>query len=667
MRECNEVGVYFHVLPLQDLAFSGIENLAIFPASEYSKIADLVKNHLVRNQKTPEDLFNYLENKSSKRSIDHILLGFSLEHGIGTIPNLKKAFLEFQEAANAKDSFGQFFLRNCYDNGIGTSQDQKKAFELYSKAAEAGNTNAQYNLALCYDKGEGTTKNLEKAFELYSKAAKAVYTIAQISLRKYCLNGLQTIKDMEKVENPSPQTNIEMYYRNGWGIAKSLEEKFEFYLKAKKHLKSIRKQQTNYSSYRNDFPDLNALYLTLHDQNDLERNSKGDFLDFEAFFDHLSDEFKCLKFGNLGIIITGSPISHEKIHFGVTLVKNHDYQPFGEHGIAEMKILIKWISPNEMKFLEKVGTGGFGIVKEGIWERGKILFWDEKNQKYKRSGATRVALKCRKYSQNIEYVNSVEFIAHLNCASCKYILQCYGITKDVTTNEFVMVLPFAEHGNLRAFLKMNEITLTWEMVLRVLLQIATGLRFIHDLNLVLGDLHPGNILVLRSNPLKVAIADLGLCRPANYSPQPGEIFGVVRYLAPEICNLSPHTKYSDIYSCAIISWEIISGERPWNGIKDPICIQFYTIQGRRLPIQKHTPQCIQEMIEKNWEDKPHCRDSAEELQKRVIAARDDCNLNEFISRKRLNYKTIQVANHDKSQKILSPTISQNEANLAFGS
>ncbi|KAG9286783.1 hypothetical protein G9A89_012333 [Geosiphon pyriformis] len=804
------------------------ESLAIFPASEYSKVADLVKNHLVRNQKTPEDLFNCLNNKSPKRSIDNILLGFCLEHGIGTIPNLTKAFLEYQKAAKAKDSFGQFFLGYCYNNGIGTSQDRgktfelyskaaeaghtiaqtnlatcylngwgttknlEKAFELYSKAAETGHTNAQTNIALCYHKGCGTTKNLEKAFELYSKAAEAGDPGAQFNLALRYDNGcgttknlekafelyseaaetgdinaqtnlatcylygegttknlekafelyskaaeagsllgqmglrirLETTEDLEKVGNPSPQTSIGTYYRNGWGTMRNPEKTFEFWLKtaeagnqnAQYNLgwcyqngwgttKNLEKAFKLYlkaaEANRSDFPCLNVHNLTLEDQDNPEYNIlrfqnrgfkyrdnlKGEFLDFEAFFDQLSDEFKCFKCGKLDIIISGSPIcpfcdtDKSDDTFKAVLPKclecyralkdplwcgscetsrfsqiwdtwksgNHNidqYILYTQRNSENCRGCLEWISPDEIEFLDKVGVGGFGIVKEGRWKNGRILFWDNKIQKYERTGVTK-------------------FIAHLTNASCKYILECYGITKDIITDEFIMVLPFAEHGDLRAFLKMNENTLTWEMFLRILFQIVSGLRFIHDSNLVHGDLHPGNILVLKSNSLKVAIADLGLCRPANYSPQPGEIFGVVRYLAPEICNLSPHTKYSDIYSCAIISWEIISGERPWNGIKDPMSIQLYTIQGRRLPIQKHTPQCIQEMIEKNWDDKPHSRDSAEEIQQRVIAARDNCNLNESIGKKRFNYKTIQGANHDKSQKISSPLVSENELDLAF--
>ncbi|KAG9306421.1 hypothetical protein G9A89_018304 [Geosiphon pyriformis] len=190
------------------------ENLSIFPANEYSKVASLMKKYLVRNQKTPEDLFNCLNNKSSK---------------------------QFQKAANAEDSFGQFFLAYCYDNGIGASQDSEQAFELYSKAAEAGHLDAQYNLALFYANGEGTTKNLEKTFKLYSKAADAGHLNAQYNLGicydngegtiAYNRNRLETTKDKEKVGNPSPQTSIGTYYRNGWEIVRNLEETFQFYLK----------------------------------------------------------------------------------------------------------------------------------------------------------------------------------------------------------------------------------------------------------------------------------------------------------------------------------------------------------------------------------------------------------------------------------------------------
>ncbi|KAG9301791.1 hypothetical protein G9A89_003338, partial [Geosiphon pyriformis] len=191
----------------------------------------------------------------------------------------------------------------------------------------------------------------------------------------------------------------------------------------------------------------------------------------------------------------------------------------------------------------------------------------------------------------------------------------------VTTDDFIMVLPFAEHGDLRAFLKMNENTLTWEMFLRILFQIASGLRFIHESELVHGNLHPGNILVLKTNPLKIVISDLGLCRPADYSPRPGNIYGILEYLAREICKGAPHTK-------------------PLNNT-EPIYVRFDVIDGKRPIIKKHTPQCIQEMIQKNWQYDPSCRDSAEELHQTFIAAHDNCDLNQPIREKSLNSEEAQ--------------------------
>ncbi|KAG9289319.1 hypothetical protein G9A89_007880 [Geosiphon pyriformis] len=239
------------------------ENLAIFPATEYSKVAELVEKYLVRNQQTPEDLFNCLNNKNSKRSIDYVLLGFSLEHGIGTIPSLKKAFLEFQKAANAKNSLGQFFLGCCYDNGTaaeaehldaqcnlalcyaigeGTTRNLEKAFELLSKAAEAGHINAQNCLALCYANREGTTKNSEKAFEFYSKAAEGGGLNAQYNLALCYANGEGTTKNSKKAfkllskaaeaGHLNAKNSLANCYAIGEGTARNSEKAFELYSKA---------------------------------------------------------------------------------------------------------------------------------------------------------------------------------------------------------------------------------------------------------------------------------------------------------------------------------------------------------------------------------------------------------------------------------------------------
>ncbi|KAG9299815.1 hypothetical protein G9A89_013175 [Geosiphon pyriformis] len=88
------------------------------------------------------------------------------------------------------------------------------------------------------------------------------------------------------------------------------------------------------------------------------------------------------------------------------------------------------------------------------------------------------------------------------------------------------------------------------------------------------------------------------------------------------------------------------------------------IQGERPIIEKHIPQCIHEMIEKNWDSNPACRDTAEQLQQRVIAARDNCNLNESVCEKRSNSNEDAIHNTTgyTSKIITKPTFSTNVSN-----
>src|ERR1700719_4253930 len=93
------------------------------------------------------------------------------------------------------------------------------------------------------------------------------------------------------------------------------------------------------------------------------------------------------------------------------------------------------------------------------------------------------------------------------------IIQCYGITKDPETNNFMMVMDYARNGSLRQHLNNNFNKLTWDYKLNNLRDIADGLADIHDKELTHRDFHCGNILSYRE--FTSLITDLGLCKPAN--------------------------------------------------------------------------------------------------------------------------------------------------------
>ena len=100
------------------------------------------------------------------------------------------------------------------------------------------------------------------------------------------------------------------------------------------------------------------------------------------------------------------------------------------------------------------------------------------------------------------------------------VVQCYGITKDPETNNFMMVMRYIDNGSLRQHLNNNFSSLNWENKLYHLQQIAEGLIDIHDKGLIHHDFHGGNILC---NNNYSYITDLGLCKPANVKPSQSKI------------------------------------------------------------------------------------------------------------------------------------------------
>ena len=122
-------------------------------------------------------------------------------------------------------------------------------------------------------------------------------------------------------------------------------------------------------------------------------------------------------------------------------------------------------------------------------------------------------------------------------------------------------MQYIPEGNLRQYLSKNNKKLSLEDKFNQLVNIARGLKDIHQKNLVHHDFHSGNILK-GIEKTECLITDLGLCKPANETNEE-KIFGVLPYVAPEVLQSQPYTQAADIYSFGIIAYEILSGLPPY--------------------------------------------------------------------------------------------------------
>jgi len=68
------------------------------------------------------------------------------------------------------------------------------------------------------------------------------------------------------------------------------------------------------------------------------------------------------------------------------------------------------------------------------------------------------------------------------------------MTKDPETKEFMMIIKFADKGNLRSSLSNNFNNILWKKKIKLLNDISVDLRDLHKLGYFHKDFHSGNIL-----------------------------------------------------------------------------------------------------------------------------------------------------------------------------
>lgn len=113
----------------------------------------------------------------------------------------------------------------------------------------------------------------------------------------------------------------------------------------------------------------------------------------------------------------------------------------------------------------------------------------------------------------------------------------------------------------------------WKHLCSVLLQIATGIQFLHHRGLLHGDIKCGNILV--SYRQRAVLLDFGLVTfienlPTTQRRQGGNrLVGTLCYLAPEVIAGEDPTPMSDWYSFGAMIHELITGDPPSLNASNP--------------------------------------------------------------------------------------------------
>ena len=174
--------------------------------------------------------------------------------------------------------------------------------------------------------------------------------------------------------------------------------------------------------------------------------------------------------------------------------------------------------------------------------------------------------------------------------------------------------------------------------LQFLLDTVYGLRAIHNVGMIHGDLKTLNLLVTLEGRVKVA--DFGLSKLLGISsivPGTKTISGTPQYMAPEVMHCKPQGLRVDTYSMGIVMWEMMAGAVPWRQMDYVQIIQRVTHSDNetqrpppgRPPIESMhralAPSGYIQLMEDCWAQQPKWRPSAdqcvfslEEIKRRVV-------------------------------------------------
>ncbi|XP_041891769.1 receptor-interacting serine/threonine-protein kinase 2 [Corvus kubaryi] len=213
----------------------------------------------------------------------------------------------------------------------------------------------------------------------------------------------------------------------------------------------------------------------------------------------------------------------------------------------------------------------------------------------------------------------------LHKARFSYILPILGICNEP---EFLgIVTEYMTNGSLNQLLHGKDVypDIPWCLRFRILYEIALGVNYLHNMNppLLHHDLKTQNILL--DDEFHVKIADFGMSkwRVISMSQSRSESSlpegGTIIYMPPEDYNPTQKTRASvkhDIYSYAVIMWEVMSRKQPFEEVINPLQIMYSVSQGQRLDLSEGSLSMdiphrglIIRLMESGWAQNPDERPS----------------------------------------------------------
>jgi len=226
-----------------------------------------------------------------------------------------------------------------------------------------------------------------------------------------------------------------------------------------------------------------------------------------------------------------------------------------------------------------VGSGGMANVYKAYDEKADMT----------------VAIKMLKdeHKEDMEFLRRFEreasaviSLSHAN------IVQSYDAGTDENGVSYI-VLEYVEGMTLKDYIKVRGCIPPREAV-NIAGQVLDALQHAHENGIIHRDVKPQNVMISGSS---VKLTDFGIARDASSTTRTfagTNVIGSVHYISPEQARGDDVTAESDIYSCAVMVYEMLTGTVPFAG-DNTVAIALKHLQEDMLPPIEVNPKIPQSM------------------------------------------------------------------------
>lgn len=251
------------------------------------------------------------------------------------------------------------------------------------------------------------------------------------------------------------------------------------------------------------------------------------------------------------------------------------------------------IDPRLLKFENKVASGSYGDLYKGTYCSQdvaiKVLKAERINTDLQKEFAQEVYIM-----RKVRHKNVVQFIG--------------ACTKPPS---LCIVTEFMSGGSVYDYLHKHRGTFKLPSLLKVGIDVSKGMNYLHQNNIIHRDLKAANLLMDENEVVKVA--DFGVARVKAQTGVMTAETGTYRWMAPEVIEHKPYDHKADVFSFAVVLWELLTGKLPYEYLT-PLQAAVGVVQkGLRPTIPKNTHPKLAELLERCWQQDPALRPDFSEI------------------------------------------------------